>query len=127
MTAEVTVREDPLLDPQRPEPGGLAVVVSVDETKRCRLILSGELDVANAEQLADALEAQLNDGCVDIEIDVARLAFCDSAGLGVLVRGHQQLAARRGSLVLTGVADSHPVAKLLALTGLDTMLTAEDR
>ncbi len=83
---------------------GSAVVVSV----------AGELDVATAPELARALAGI--DG--DVTVDLSGATFADPSGLRVL------LAARAGGCRLRVVRrGGGPVARLLTLTGTDTLLT----
>lgn len=53
--------------------------------------------------------------------DCSDLQFCDSSGVGALVRFFQQLAAQGRVLRLASVPDS--VARLLSLTGLDQVFS----
>lgn len=90
----------------RTEPGGTVVTVS------------GELDVASNQVLERTL-ARLRE--VDlVVVDLRRLTFIDSTGLGVLVRAHQ--LAREQGRRLGFVRGDGQVNRLLSLTGLDTEL-----
>jgi anti-anti-sigma factor len=76
--------------------------------------VAGELDVATAPELARAL-ARI-DG--DVTVDLSGATFADPSGLRVL------LAARAGGCRLRVVRrGGGPVARLLTLTGTDTLLT----
>jgi anti-sigma B factor antagonist len=76
--------------------------------------VAGELDVATAPELARALAGI--DG--DVTVDLSGATFADPSGLRVL------LAARAGGCRLRVVRrGGGPVARLLTLTGTDTLLT----
>src|SRR5436309_1813624 len=98
----------------------LHVVTVGQDSCRARLRVSGELDLASAGVLADALEGQLAAGRRYLRVDLSQLRFCDAAGLAVLERGHQRVLAAHGTLLLTGVGAR--LARLLSLTGLDALL-----
>ena len=82
--------------------------------------VSGELDVATAGRLAEALALELASDYRFTVLDVSRLTFCDATGLGVVLRAHHEYAAADGSLTLSG-AGPH-LARLLRITGLDAVL-----
>lgn len=75
----------------------------------------GELDVATAGQLVEALNGEL--GGVDVIVDLAQLSFCDCAGLDVLLTAHEQQRAYGARLLLTNPTSSF--RRLLSLTELD--------
>ncbi|MFC9057226.1 STAS domain-containing protein [Streptomyces sp. NPDC057074] len=84
--------------------------------------LRGELDFDSVVQLHEATERELSrmEG-PPVVVDCARLAFCDSSGIGGLLRLSQRLSAQDRVLRLAAVPAS--VARLLALTGLDRLFT----
>jgi len=85
--------------------------------QRDRYRLSGELDMATAPALADAL-GPIADECRQLTLDVKDLTFVDSSGIRALV----ELSARldgSGPLVLTNVSDA--LHRLLDIVGLDTL------
>ena len=77
----------------------------------------GELDLASAPALRDALEAGLQGDRPRVAIDLTEVSFMDSSTLGVLVAGLKSAQERDGDLRLVGVQGSP--AKVIALTGLD--------
>jgi anti-anti-sigma factor len=82
-----------------------------------RYRLSGELDMASAEKLHDALEPIVRANG-SLALDVEQLTFIDSSGLRALV----QLSGRMngaGPLVLSNVSDG--VRRLLDIVGLDAL------
>jgi anti-sigma B factor antagonist len=85
--------------------------------------LRGELDMATAPLLAERLACVVGDGPSLTIIDVSQLAFCDSSGLGVLLRCRRRTHQHGGQLVLR--SPSHALQRLLTLTGLDEVLETE--
>ena len=64
------------------------------------LILSadGGLDSSNAEQFVDELETLVESGIRKLIVDCGRLHYISSYGVGVLVRLHNKLATRGGTV-----------------------------
>ena len=88
---------------------------------RVVLTLRGELDVATAPALGEALRDLNERGDVDVVIDLAQLQFIDSRGLGVLLHGHRTLKERGGTLTLS---DPRPhVRKVLEITAMTQVFT----
>ncbi|MFF5029904.1 STAS domain-containing protein [Streptomyces collinus] len=86
--------------------------------RTCVLTLHGELDYDSAVQLQEAADHVLADPTLSVLVlDCTALEFCDSSGIGCLVRVYQRLSARGGVLRLAAVPVS--VARVFALTGLD--------
>lgn len=89
-----------------------------DHVPTVHLLLSGELDVTNA----DAIRAEI-DGVTDanpgkgVELDLAAVTFVDSSALGALVGALQHARKQGGDVVVTGLTPS--VAKIFQVTGLD--------
>jgi anti-sigma B factor antagonist len=84
------------------------------------LVLSGELDLATSGQLRTALVEAIGDGR-RIVVDLERLEFIDSVGLGMLVSGLKRARSHGGDLEL--VVTSRLVLRPLELTGLDSIFT----
>ncbi|MEU0990666.1 STAS domain-containing protein [Streptomyces sp. NPDC005953] len=81
--------------------------------------LRGELDFDSMVQLDEAGEKELarGRGAGPVVADCAALSFCDSSGIGALLRLFQRLGAQERVLLLAGVP--HSVARLFSMTGLD--------
>jgi anti-sigma B factor antagonist len=86
------------------------------------MVASGELDLAVADRLASKLADEYPEA-LEIRVDLSRVTFIDGRILGVLVHADQDMRARGGRLVLTGVGQR--IRRLLHLTGLDAVLAAE--
>lgn len=87
------------------------------------LALAGELDLATCPRLDVAVEGVLADGLTCVLVDLDALTFCDSTGLGALVRASRRVTTAGGSLVLAGARG--PVHKLLVLTNLEAVVQLE--
>ena len=83
------------------------------------LEISGEIDVYTAPKLRERLIELVNSGQRNVVVDLGRVEFLDSTGLGVLVGAHRRLKARDGSLNL--VCPHERLLKVFRITGLDTV------
>ncbi|MFI6339819.1 STAS domain-containing protein [Streptomyces sp. NPDC050535] len=84
--------------------------------------LRGELDHESVVQLDEAVETVLAARSAPwlVVVDCTFLSFCDSSGIGGLVRIYQLLSLRGGQLRLAAASTS--VAKVFSLTGLDAVI-----
>jgi anti-sigma B factor antagonist len=102
-----------------------ALAVRVDRDGRgCVVGVSGELDVSNCVTLRTALDEEAAAGRDRLVIDLRDLAFCDSTGVGVLVRAHN--AARETETEFAVICPDGPVRKVLRITGLVDVLHVVD-
>lgn len=80
---------------------------------------SGTLDIATADQFEGEVTAALGNGR-PLLVDVSELAFCDSTGLGAIVRLHRLATTRDQEF---RIRDPRPhIADLLAMTGIDKVI-----
>jgi anti-anti-sigma factor len=84
------------------------------------IALPAEIDMANADRVGQQLRSALTPGVRTVIADMTATRFCDSSGINMLVRAHQQAAANGTELRL--VVASTAVLRVLTLTGLDDLL-----
>jgi anti-sigma B factor antagonist len=98
--------------------------VNVEQRGRLRVVeVEGEVDVLTAPQLGAAVDD--DDAFDDLIIDLTKVPFMSSVGLGLISRLHRQLKRRRAGLALVGVQND--VMRLLEVTGLlEVVLVADD-
>lgn len=80
------------------------------------LEVAGEVDVYTAPKLREKLVELVGDGKHHIIVDMTKVDFLDSTGLGVLVGGLKRVLAHDGSLAL--VCDQERILKIFRITGL---------
>ena len=80
-----------------------------------------EIDASNAGWLRAALLEAAARGHATFVVDMTGTQFCDSAGLGVLVRAHNRALADGGELRLV-IPASAMVRRVFALTGIDRVI-----
>ncbi len=84
----------------------------------------GEIDFATGPQLKDALTDTLVAGEVHVVVDLLKVEFIESTGLGALIGGRRRAQALNGSLSLV-IADDQ-LLKIFRVTGLDRVFTIHD-
>ncbi len=85
------------------------------------LVLVGEVDVATAWRLGEAMQAMHAEGASMIVVDLARLRFIDASGLRQLVLGLRRQRQRDGDVVLR--APSATTLRVLEIVGLTNLFT----
>ena len=92
----------------------------------CVVKLAGDIDIATASRVqAAALDAirSYPAGSSEVIIDMSAVSFIDSSGLGALVQIRNVSNERNARTSLRGVTPR--IARLLRITGLDTVLPTE--
>ncbi len=98
--------------------GTLAIKILRDGAGQT-LSLAGELDLANAETFAAALEAAERESA-SVTIDMTALEFIDSTGIAILVAAHRRLNEDGDAVRLRLVSsNATAVQRVMTLTGLD--------
>ena len=64
-----------------------------DEAEHTLIVVEGELDLATAGQLRDVVSSCIAQSQRPLMLDLAKLRFCDSAGLAVFVSAYNELEA----------------------------------
>ncbi len=80
----------------------------------------GELELATAPRLRQAVVSAVGDGQIDIVLDLSGVDFVDSVGLGVVVSALKRVRGRQGRLVVAGARPR--VRGLFELTRLDEII-----
>jgi len=80
------------------------------------LEVGGEIDVYTAPRLRQTLIDLVEGGATDIVVDMERVDFLDSTGLGVLVGGLKRVKDKDGTMKL--VANQDRILKIFDITGL---------
>ncbi len=88
------------------------------------LRVDGEVDIATAPTLREAVESILAGDPVAVVIDLSAVPFLDSTGLGVLVAAYKGALERGVLLSLAG--PQRIVANSLRLVHIDTVIPVHD-
>src|SRR3954451_22966224 len=108
--------------------GGCGAMMSANEASHLELEVRpdrdrgivtarGEVDLASAGALQEALDALLSVGWESVVVDLQAVTFIDSIGLSLLLNADRSW--RQGGAKFAIVDGSPAVASLLELTGLD--------
>jgi anti-anti-sigma factor len=98
-------------------------ITRVDRADEVVVSVEGEVDMATAPQLTEALGAALESGRT-VVVDVAEMTFIDSQGIKALVDAHKLAGSEPlGRLVVRSPRPQ--VRKMLEITGLDTRIAIE--
>jgi anti-sigma B factor antagonist len=83
--------------------------------------VSGEVDVYTAPQLRERLIELIDQGHYRIVVDLTRVEFLDSTGLGVLVGGLRRTRGHEGDVIL--VCTQPRIMKVFEVTGLNKVFS----
>ena len=89
--------------------------------KRRVLFLSGQMDLDNASQLDRALEAVCADGVREVVLNLQKLDFIDSTGLGTVLAG-RTFCSQHGCLYFIDSPVPASLRRLFTVTGLQRHL-----
>jgi anti-anti-sigma factor len=88
------------------------------------VVLAGELDATNSQQLRNLLESEISAGLRTLIVELSGLKFIDSSSLQVLLRCNRMLGSQGGVLRLVRPVGS--VARMLHFTRADQLVRAYD-
>ena len=99
------------------EPAQLELSVHAGANGYQVVTVTGELDIATAEQAYSYISDVIDGLPAPVTVDLSGLTFCDASGIGALIRiaRHARQAGRQ--VMLTSVRPS--VLKIMRITGLD--------
>ncbi|GBF50258.1 anti-sigma factor antagonist [Leptospira ryugenii] len=86
--------------------------------------IEGEVDLYNAKELKDLLDQKIKGQQYEIVINLEKVPFMDSSGIGTLVTAMYKLKKYHGNLKVCNVHGS--VAKVFKLTGMESHLQVLD-
>jgi anti-anti-sigma factor len=109
-----------------PEPGAPQPcrVDSEDSGQWCHLTVHGDVDIATAHLLGEAVADALARGRRHVAIDMRSVTFMDSTGLSAILVGRKAALAAGGSLLLTEISST--VQLVLDATNLTDLLVDAD-
>ena len=88
------------------------------------LSLDGRLNMVSAARLREAVTSTVAKGHVRIAVDLAKVDFMDSSGLGALISGLKTARQAGGDLRIA--APSEQVKLVLQLTNMERVLLAHE-
>ena len=106
-----------------PEGGRSLRIEVANTTSPTTVVLTGEIDIATAGRVRDALIAISRGGEKKVVVDMTNVTFMDSTGLAALVGPLKRFRSMNGQIVLRSPTGS--VRKVLELTGLTRVFAIE--
>ena len=88
------------------------------------LSISGEIDLYNAPELKEAIQVLVEQKKNKIVVNLDRVSYVDSSGIGSLISSFSNLKKQEGSLRICNVVGS--VRKVFELTKLTTFFDIDD-
>src|SRR5215467_9374835 len=88
------------------------------------LLVEGRMDVHWSEHLATAVREEMRQGSHHVRLDLSRVPYLSSAGIGVLVRLHHEFKSIQGSFRVTNCSPT--ALKSLEITNLANLLVAKE-
>ena len=83
--------------------------------------LKGELDMMITEKLRQEIDSKLEDKRVNnLIINLEKVTFIDSSGLGVIIGRYKKIASRKGRMYIVGASPS--VEKILKFSGINKLI-----
>ena len=101
--------------------------ISIRETDNGNFVIfdiNGEIDLYNAPEIKDQIKAMMDKGKVNIIINLDKVSYIDSSGIGVLISSLSNLKKAGGCLKIINVYAS--VRKVFELTKLTSFFDIYD-
>ena len=80
--------------------------------------LAGEIDASNVDDIGDRLRSMVSNRSYALIVDLSGIGYLDSAGINLLFALGEEMRGRQQRLAIVVVGTS-PIARMIALTGLD--------
>ena len=102
--------------------------ISVQNKANYTLIqLEGSLDIYTSLDLKAALEEHIKDDSPDVVIDMEKLTYIDSSGIGILIKALNYVQSMNGKLCVANLKPAiEKVFKVSGLTSYFEILTREE-
>ena len=95
-----------------------------DERNYTVVNLEGELDVESSSDFKRRIEIKISNGHSNMIIDLSRVVYIDSSGLGALIALQRKARLKGGSLVIVGATDQ--IRRTMKITHLDRLFEFYD-
>ena len=103
----------------------MSLTIETMETPEATIVaVTGEVDVSNANELADVLEGLVTAGTKAIDVNMAHVPYIDSTGIGVLVGAAHKVSESGGEMTLSKPQPN--VLRVLTLLGVGTEFHVHD-
>lgn len=101
---------------------GLSIEEEVAQSENAVILhISGTVDSHTYDQLEEKFQSLFSNGMYRIVVDMERVQYISSAGIGVFVGAMSQASTEKGALILTGL--STVVREVFEVLGIAPMFT----
>jgi stage II sporulation protein AA (anti-sigma F factor antagonist) len=84
--------------------------------------VSGDFDLVSANDFRERIDRSLDETlCQNLLMDLSRITFIDSSGLGVILGRYRKLKAINGKMIIYGVKPS--IREILEVSGVLSIIT----
>lgn len=97
-------------------------VMTEKEANNLRVYLQGELDLAAASEFRTFIEPLANDESLNLTLDLGKLSYIDSTGIGILISILKIRNAKKSTLHVAHIP-AH-IQRLFDMTGITKFFTA---
>lgn len=73
---------------------------TVDNSEKCTLIISGEIDIFNGTQLKEAIDNCIKENKINVILNLNDVNYIDSSGMGVIIAEASYLQELGGNLTI---------------------------
>lgn len=99
----------------------MPIIVS-SKNKTLAVKLDGELDLVSAHEFRETVDRAMDEmTSQNLIIDMARVSFIDSSGLGVLLGRFRRIKAKNGQMIICGLSAN--VKRILEMSGVLNYIT----
>lgn len=84
----------------------------------------GEIDIYNSSNIKELIMKKIENGEINIIINLNRVNYIDSSGIGTFISCNSLLSKYKGKLVIENINES--IKKIFRLTQLDTILNIKN-
>jgi anti-sigma B factor antagonist len=100
------------------------VTIQTAQDEPCIVVIRGEMDVFTSPEVKEALAQQVLDGHRQFVIDLSRVSYIDSTGLGALIAGLKGARENDGSIAI--VTSNAQISRIFEITGLTKIFSMFD-
>jgi stage II sporulation protein AA (anti-sigma F factor antagonist) len=94
----------------------------IDDNEVLMVRIKGEMDLASADQIRNEVDQRLlGDKCRHLLLDLTRVTFIDSSGIGVILGRYRKLTDEGGRLVI--LKPQPQVRRVLDISGVSRLAT----
>ena len=101
-----------------------AFVTSTSDANRVSIAISGEIDLANADDIDLQISDAIPNHCTSASVDLTGVTYIDSVGMRIFFKLVAQLRTAQIDLVVVSPRSS-PSRRIVEISGLDSVATVE--